>query len=420
MADFIQTIRPTPFGFFDKNQVFQNDADKVIFFVLRKLGEDILSVELTKKMVWACFEEATFVFNAHIIEYQAKSNLGSLLGSQTGSVDPDSENTAELDNNLTNKYIKPNLEFLIRQAEPYASEIGYGQSKGSVSGSIQMIKGIQDYDLYTDLVDQAGVPLASQMPSGSQGRMKVVEVFHFEPVQFVFNSNLASNFVAAGLPVESYTPDTRFNMLPLFEDVLRAGQLKEAQRTRRSHFRYKISGRQIRFYPIPRGDRGTGSNKVWIRVVFPSDAVGDTCPTDEQVASGTMPGLGIPDDTLTGVNSPANIPYGLIAYESLNPWAKNWIFQYTLALCTELLGRVRNKVTTIPIGGAELNLDGAELQTQAREDKESLLYGEHGLVAKLDSLTYDKLAELEANKAEQQQKQLTFVPFPPKQNISIR
>jgi hypothetical protein len=55
---------------------------------LRKLGEDVLSVELTKKMIWACFEEATLYFNAIMIEYQAKSNLAYLLGSPTGSIDP--------------------------------------------------------------------------------------------------------------------------------------------------------------------------------------------------------------------------------------------------------------------------------------------------------------------------------------------
>jgi len=135
---------------------------------------------------------------------------------------------------------------------------------------------------------------------------------------------------------------------------------------------------------------------------------------------GASGGIGIPDDTMSGVNSPANIPFGLLDYSSLNPWAKNWIFQYTLALSTELLGRVRGKLQSIPIGGAELQLDGDSLQEQGRTDKESLLYGEGGLVAKLDSLTYDKLAELEANKSEQQQKQLQFIPFPPNSTISIR
>jgi len=416
MANFINTIRPTPFGFFDKNPVFQNDADKIIFFSLRRLGEDVLAVELTKKMIWSCFEEATFVFNAHIIEYQAKSNLTSLLGSQTGSVDPNDPNTANLSINLTNNYIRPNLEFLIRQAEPYASEIGFGQSRGSMSGSILMAEGQQDYDLYTDLVDSSGVPLANMMSSGSRGVMKIVEVFHEAPIQFVFNSNLASNFIASGMPVESSTPDTRFYILPLFEDVLRSSMLKEAQRVRRSHYRYRISGRQIRFFPIPRNFIGRVPNRVWIRVVFPSNTSAEISGSSSSFSGS----LSIPDDSLFGVNSPANIPFGLMEYSSLNPWAKNWIFQYTLALCTELLGRVRGKISTIPVGGVELKLDADTLMTQGREDKDKLLGGEGGLVAKLDSLTFDKLAEMEALKAENEMKKLQMVPFPPNVNITLR
>jgi len=286
-----------------------------------------------------------------------------------------------------------------------------------------MVKGKQDYDLYTDLVDSAGVPIANQMPTGSRGRMKIVEVFHEAPIQFVFNSNLASNFIASGLPVESFVPDTRFYILPLFEDILRASQLKEAQRTRRSHYRYRISGRQIRFFPIPRKISTGVNNQVWLRVVFPAS------PTDEILGNagvsgtgslGATGGINIPDDSLFGVNSPANMPFGLLKYESLNPWAKYWIFQYTLALCTELLGRVRSKIQVIPVGGVELNLNGAELIEQGRADKEALTVGDGGLTAKLDSLTHDKLSEIEANKAENELKQLQMVPFPPNVNITIR
>ena len=394
MASFISTIRPTPFGFYDSDAIFQKDADKIIFYILRKHGEDVLSVELTKKMIWACFEEAAFTFNAQVVEFQARSNLTTLLGSATGSIDPDGENTAEFNVNLSNQYVQPNLEFLIRQAEPYAAEIGHGQSENTFSGSIEMIRGKQDYDLYNDLKTKGGTPLYQLMPSGSQGRLRVVEVYHHAPMQFVFNSNLASNFVASGLPMESYVPDTRFYILPLYEDLIRASQLKEAQRVRRSHYRYKISGRQIRFFPIPREFIGGTANKIWIRVRFPSSPQLGIFGTN---FSGSLDINNIPDDSMTGINNPAQVPYGLLDYRSLNPWAKNWIFQYTLACCTELLGRVRGKLQSIPIGGAELQLNGDTLMTQGREDANTLLYGDGGLMSKLDGLTYDKLLTISEN-----------------------
>lgn len=421
MATFNTTIKPTPFGFFDNNPAFQNDADKVIVFVVRKLGEDVLSVELTKKMIWACFEEATLIFNALMIEYQAKSNLASLLGNPTGSIDT---TTGRYSLNLVNNYVQPNFEFLIRQAEPYASEVGYGQSLDSYSGSIRLTQGRQDYDLYTELVDDNGVALASYMGTGSlavDGRMKIFEVYHFAPIQYVFNSNLASNFIASGLPVESYIPDTRFYVLPLFEDVLRASLLETAQKVRRSHYTYRITGRKIRILPAPNNMVPFFNDKLWIRVGFPPSAVPGVISGSNVSGSLSVSGsFGLPiigSGLVFGVSNPANIPAGFIDYSTINPWARNWIIQMTLALCKELLGLVRNKFKNFPIPGAELTLNGDDLVVQGREDKNTLLYGEGGIVQLLESLTFDKLAELEANRAEQVMRLLQFLPMPPKYTL---
>ena len=51
MTSFLNTLNPTPFGFFDSDSVFQTEADRIVTFVKRKLGDDILSVELTKKQI---------------------------------------------------------------------------------------------------------------------------------------------------------------------------------------------------------------------------------------------------------------------------------------------------------------------------------------------------------------------------------
>lgn len=421
MATFNTTLRPTPFGFFDSDPAFQSDADKVVTFVIRKLGEDVLSVELTKKMIWACFEEAALMFNAILVEYQAKSNLASLLGNPTGSIDPA---TGKYTLNLINTYVQPNFEFLIRQAEPYASEVGYGQSLDSYSGSINLRVGVQDYDLYTELLDSNGVALSSYMGTGSfavDGRMKIFEVYHFAPIQYVFNSNLASNFIATGLPVESYVPDTRFYVLPLFEDVLRATMLETAQKVRRSHYTYRITGRKIRILPAPNNLVPFFNDKLWIRVGFPPSAVPGVLTGSQVTGSAALSGsYGLPilgASVAYGISNPANIPAGFIQYSSINSWGRNWIVQMTLALCKELLGMVRSKFKNFPIPGAELQLNGEDLITQGREDKNKLLYEEGGLIQFLESLTYDKLAELEANRAEQIMKLLKHMPFPPKYTL---
>ena len=106
---FVTTLRPTPFGFFDDDTVFQSDADKVVPFVKRKLGDDILSVELTRKQIWACFEEAVMEYGSMVNEYQTKSQLSNLMGLSTGS-------------NIEGKYARETLDFVLRLAEPYSQE----------------------------------------------------------------------------------------------------------------------------------------------------------------------------------------------------------------------------------------------------------------------------------------------------------
>jgi hypothetical protein len=42
MSTFTTTLNPTPFAAFDTDAVFQADADSMVTFVKRKLGDDIL------------------------------------------------------------------------------------------------------------------------------------------------------------------------------------------------------------------------------------------------------------------------------------------------------------------------------------------------------------------------------------------
>ena len=404
---------PCSFNFYSHFSQFQQDADNMVTFVLRTLGEDVLGVELTKPMIWDNLEQATWKFNGFMVEYQNKSNLASLLGMPTGST----TNTI----NITDMYVQPNLELLSTLAFPYAGMVGYSQAEQSYMGYITMSSSYQTYDLYDDLIDKSGKTLWSQQPAGTVGGMEVIEVFHSAPVQYVFNSNLASNFVASGLPVESYIPDTRFYVLPLFEDVLRAGMLESAQKVRRSHYSYKISGRKIKIYPCPNSLVPGYNNRIWLRVRFSSSPFPTLAST--LVASGSAyspTGSGVSgsyqEDKIYGANGPFNTPYGALNYNSLNTWCRNWIAQYCLALSTIQLGRIRSKFKSFPVPGADLELNGSDLVTQGREDRDKLI---ETLKATLDELTYDKISEREATKAENMVKQLSYVPMPPKYCIGI-
>ena len=115
------------------------------------------------------------------------------------------------------------------------------------------------------------------------------------------------------------------------------------------------------------------------------------------------------DDTTSGVSNLSDIPFGIIPYANINSIGHQWIRQYSLALSKELLGQVRSKFANVPIPGAELQLNGKDLITQGREDKTALVTQ---LKEMLDTMTYDKLMEMAATRAEFINKQLKFIPMP--------
>jgi len=381
MTTFIQTLNPTPFGFFDGDTHFQSEADSIVTFVKRKLGDDILSVELTKKQIWACFEESFMEYGSIINQHQAQSQLSNLLGMSTGSMD-----------GAEQRFPRETVEFMLRRAEPYSVEAGLGGSYTSISGSIALEKGRQDYNLYTELKDEAGNLIVNNAANSPKGKMKIMEVFHYEPqaAYRFFDTNSALNYLNNEFSFESFTPETVFYVLPVFEDVLRAGQLNLSYKIRRSNYSYRITGTELRIYPIPTTE---AAKKLWVKIQFPMDSM--KSPYE--------------DSTTYGVSNLSNVPFGNLKYERVNSIGRQWVRQFTLALSKELLGQIRSKFSSVPIPGSELTLNGTDLVAQGREDKTLL---KDKLVEMLNEMTYSKMLEDEATAAESLRNILKGIPVP--------
>ena len=374
MANFENTTSPTPFGIYDSETDFISDADNIVTFVKRKLGDDILSVELTKKQIWGNFEEATLEYSSILNQYQAKSQLVNFLGFSTGSMSGSEE-----------KFIRENLEFLSRFAEPYAMEAGIGGSYNSLSGSIELEVGRQDYNIYTELSGANGL-----LFDNTKGKLKIEEVFHYNPqaAYRFFDTTSAINYLNNEFSFESFTPETVFYILPVYEDILRGGQLDLSNRVRRSNFSYKITGTNFRIYPIP-----TKSKKLFFRI--------------RQYPDPTSPSYR--DDTIHGVSNMSNLPFGNVKYNRINSIGRQWIRSYALALSMEQLGYIRGKFGSIPVPNSDVTLNSSDLISNGRSDRDGL---KEKLRELLDSMTYDKLMEIQSARAEQINKQLKYVPVP--------
>jgi hypothetical protein len=115
------------------------------------------------------------------------------------------------------------------------------------------------------------------------------------------------------------------------------------------------------------------------------------------------------DRSIYGVSNLSNIPFGNLQYNRINSIGRQWIRQYVLALCMETLGLIRGKMGTLPVPGGNVTLNSADLISKGREDKVAL---STKLREMLDTMTYDKLIELQAARSENVNKQLRFIPPP--------
>jgi hypothetical protein len=81
-----------------------------------------------------------------------------------------------------------------------------------------------------------------------------------------------------------------------------------------------------------------------------------------------------------------------------------------------MLGTIRSKFSSVPIPDSDLQLNGSDLVSRGREDKKELYTK---LKEMLETLTYDKIAEVQATKAENIMKHLKTIPIPIGKAITV-
>jgi len=118
----------TPFGFYDNDYQFQQDADKVAKFCALRLGYPIENVELQDTNFYTAFEQAVTVYGNELFAYKQREDYLSLEGSENSY-----EKTTT---NLSNTLVTPNLGPIIQLSEQYATEAGVGGDITYYSGSI--------------------------------------------------------------------------------------------------------------------------------------------------------------------------------------------------------------------------------------------------------------------------------------------
>ena len=70
----------TPFGCFDDDLAFQEDAPKVARYCAEKLGWPVLDIELNERQFYTAFEEAVAAYSKEVNESLVSNNMSSQIG----------------------------------------------------------------------------------------------------------------------------------------------------------------------------------------------------------------------------------------------------------------------------------------------------------------------------------------------------
>ena len=330
----------TPFGIYDDDYVFQEDAPKMALWCARRLGFPIQNVELQDENFYACFEESVSEYSAQVNQFNIRNDLYSLKGRDTGT-------------NYSGKLVEGSiLPHLVQISDAYGTLVGVGGNTEIKKTKITLTPGQQVYDLDTLI---AAV-------SESSNRIDVSRVY-FEPTPAInrfFDPYSVSGQGTLNLIDEfgfgSYSPAAQFVLMPVFEDLLRIQHIEFNDQIRKSAHTFNIIDNKLSIFPRPTTTTIATQPNLYIDYFVRKEFVANSTSVKSNVVSDF-----------------SNAGYDFIQYTTINDVGKQWIRKYTLALVKELLGAIREKYSTIPIPGSEISLDGAALRSEAQTEKESLI-----------------------------------------------
>ena len=367
---------------------FLSGAVDQVSYVYKKLGGDVLDIELTEGNVYAAYEEAVLEYSYLINIHQASNVLSYALGNSTGSFDSKGNIEAgALSSSLSGSHMAlkyPRFEYGLSRQVGGASgaEVGLNSSV-QYSASFDITAGTQDYNLQQ-------IISTSEQYSGSIAGKKILikKVYYKTPhamwrfYGYYGGLNVVGNLHNYG----QFSDDSTFQLIPAWHNKAQAMAFEDAIYTRMSHFSYELKNNNLRLFPIPYSG---GPTKMWVEFSIPTDVwEGD-------------------DPAVNGVNNMNTLPIGNLPFKNINAIGKQWIRRFALALSKEMLGQVRSKFGTVPIPGESVTLNGAALITEGKAEQDAL---RNELKETLAEMTYAKLAEKDAGIADNTEKVLDSVP----------
>jgi hypothetical protein len=364
-----------PIGAYTGSADFKAGAAAQVAYTYKKLGGDVLDLEITEQNIYANYEEACLEYSYLVNIHQAKNALGSALGSATASFGHQGNIDAGVlsGSHAALKYPKMRFDYAFRLGDSFSTEATVGGTEPLYSASFDTVAHQQDYDLQTIIKSQSdnssSYPFYQKV---GDKRVKVRQVYYVTPRQmwrfygYYGGLNVVGDFHNYG----QYADDSSFNVIPAWHNKMQAIAYEDHLYTRTSHYSYEINDNNLRLYPIP---DSVSPEKFWVRFTVESG------PFDDDGGGEA------------GVNNMNTLPFENLPYDSINSIGKQWIRRFCLALSKETLGQIRGKFGgVVPIPGESVTLNASDLLSQAKDEQNAL---RDELKAQLDEMTYPKLTE---------------------------
>ena len=385
-----------PFGIYSSVAFLSGAADQVAY-TYKKLGGDVLDIELTEGNVYSAYEEAVLEYSYIVNLHQTKNSLSDFLGAPTASFDQDGQIVAGdslSGSNVELAYPRFDYGYVRRVSEGISTEANMGGTTPIYSGSITTKAGTQDYDLQTLLSASSLTDTKAAFYQRVQDKRIIVRKVFFKTPRSMwrFYGYYGGFSVVGNLRTYGqYADDSTFEIVPTWQNKLQAMAYEDALWTRISHYSYELQDNKLRLFPRP---DATSPDKFWVQFSIENDYE----PWEKNPRGNTG---------VQGVNNMNTVPFQNIPYKNINSIGKQWIRRFALALTKEMLGQIRGKFAVVPIPGESVTLNHAALLSEAKSEQDGL---RDELKTILDELTYARIAEVDATLQDSSKKVLENVP----------
>ena len=336
------------------DQFFLSGAADQVAYTYHKLGGDVLDIELTKEQIFSSYQESVLEYSYLLNIHQAKNAIGDLLGAKTGSFDEEGQlqpGQTDLED-VALKFPKFKFKYVRRVGHGYSTEAGIGGVTSIYSASFNTVVGKQDYDLQEIISNSSDF-------SGIVGnkRINITKVYYKTPQAMwrFFGYYGGLNTVGDLASYGQYADDSTFQLIPTWQNKSQAMAFEDAIYTRNSHYSFEIKNNVLRIFPQT---VQVSPGKMHVEFFVDTDT-----PWKEDDTT---------DTGVDGINNMNTLPFENTPYQSINAIGKQWIRRFALALSKETLGNIRSKISSIPIPGDSITLDGPSLISQGQTEQEKL------------------------------------------------